>query len=114
LLTNFQKLSTVSKIVEKMLAPTNRIRLPGSVCAALGSLSVTHLIFCITGFVSAINETCQLTCVKIFSDAFQQNRRSGFDSIQRKGWEPLMKTMKRIGDSTYPCQSPTPTANGCA
>jgi len=25
-----------------------------------------------------------------------------------------MKTMKRIGDSTYPCQSPTPTANGCA
>jgi len=26
--------------------------------------------------------------LKIFSEALQQNRKSGFGSLQRKGWEP--------------------------
>jgi len=50
--------------------------------------------------------------LKIFSGVLQQNRRSGFGSLQRKGWEPLMQIMKATDDSTHPCRSPTPKVNG--
>ena len=51
--------------------------------------------------------------LKNFSEALQQNRSSGFGSLQRKSWEPLMLTMKRSDGSTHPyCRSPTPTLNG--
>ena len=50
--------------------------------------------------------------LKNFSEDLQQNRRSGFGSLQRKSWEPLMLTMKRSGDSTHLCRSPTTMVNG--
>ena len=52
--------------------------------------SVTPLIFCVTGFVSAIKKACQLTCGKKFRVALSQNLRSGFGSLQRNGCEPLL------------------------
>jgi len=61
--------------------------------------------------------------LKNFSEVLQQNRRSGFGSLQRKSWEPRpfevenhdrsMLTIKRSDGSTHPhCRSPTPTLNG--
>jgi len=43
-----------------------RLPLPGTLCAALSSLSIKRLIFCVTGFVLLWYKMCQLNCVKKF------------------------------------------------
>jgi len=53
-------------------------------------LRTTALIPCATDFVLQWNKTCELTCGKFFSAVHQQNRRSGFSSLQRKVWEAMV------------------------
>jgi len=42
----------------------------------------------------------------------EMDSQVGFDP-RAMVWRTLMQTMKRIGDSTHHCQSPTPIVNGC-
>ena len=41
------------------------MQLPSTLCAALSSLSVTPLIFCVTDYALLWSKSCQSTCVKI-------------------------------------------------
>jgi len=88
-----------------------RIRLPGTLCAALGSLSIKRLIFCVTDSVLLWNKTCKLNCVKKCYESLQHNRRSGFDSLQRKCWTTNVNCEKGRWQHTPLLESNT-TVNG--
>jgi len=56
-------LSTSCRPVVLNPSSEGRIRLPGTLSAALSCLSIKRLMFCITDFVLLWNKTCQLNCV---------------------------------------------------
>jgi len=54
-----------TKRVVLKLGSEDRIRFPGTLCAALSNLSIKPLIICVTDFVLLKNKTCELNCLKI-------------------------------------------------
>jgi len=85
-----------------------RIWFPATLCVALNSLSIKRVVAYFVWQTSFCCKTKRVSWIvlKIFSEVLQQNRWSGFGSLQRNGWEPLMLTMKRSDDSTHPCRTP--------
>jgi len=69
----------------------SHMQLPSTLCADLSSCSIKPITFCVTDFVLLWSKMCQLTCVKI-SLVQLSNKviKSGFGSLQQKGWELLI------------------------